>query len=103
MANPQANSPNLAKPSATGPSQSRTDGEATSDVHQRVTTGLHQTALRRPKSPLLVMSGRGADLVVVSVQLKTGYLRLSCSPEMTQDNETAQLLRQVGALHSVPA
>ena len=49
------------------------------------------------------MSGRGADLVVVSVQLKTGYLRLSCSPEMTQDNETAQLLRQVGALHSVPA
>ena len=41
------------------------------------------------------MSSRGEDLVVVSVQLKTGYLRINSSAGMIQDNETAQILKQV--------
>ena len=100
---PKANSPNLAKASATGPSQSRSDGEPASDVHQRAALGLYQTAPARPKSPLLVMSSRGADLIVVSVQLKTGYLRVSCSAEMAQDSEINQTLKQVRKIIYTPS
>lgn len=105
-ANPQANLPNLAKPSVPGFSHSLAAG--TPDVHQEAPAGLHhtalvgpnQTALAGPKSPLLVMSCRGAELAVVSVQLKTGYLRISCGRGLAQDKETLQLLNQVRGLLS---
>lgn len=44
------------------------------------------------------MSSRGTDLVVVSIQLKTGYLRVSCGAGMTQDSEATQSLKQVRAI-----
>ena len=41
------------------------------------------------------MSSRGTSLLVVSVQLKTGYLRVACGDGAVQDKELPQLLKQV--------
>ena len=48
------------------------------------------------------MSSRGADLVVVSVQLKTGYLSVNGCAGESQDSETAQILKQVRGILYAP-
>ncbi len=49
----------------------------------------------RALSPSLVMSSRGTALLVVSVQLKTGYLRLAAGCGAAQDQDLLQRLKQV--------
>lgn len=44
------------------------------------------------------MSSRGARLLLVPIQLKTGYLRISCGEGVAQDKETTQLVKQVRRL-----
>jgi len=45
--------------------------------------------------PSLVMSSRGTALLVVSVQLKTGFLRLAAACGAAQDQDLLQQLKQV--------
>ena len=49
----------------------------------------------RALSPSLVMSSRGTALLVVSVQLKTGFLRLAAGCGAAQDQDLLQRLKQV--------
>lgn len=89
---------NLAKPSATLPGRDHagTASEVSSaDLGQNHKAGLRAAALSGPKTPLLIMSSRGAKLLVVSVQLKTGYMRVSSGDMSLADKEMTQLLRQV--------
>lgn len=41
------------------------------------------------------MSSRGASLLLISIQLKTGYMRISCGGGIAEDKETNQLVKQV--------
>ena len=58
--------------------------------------GPFRTAPAGSNSPLLTMGARGANLLVVSVQLKTGYLRINCGEGLIEDIDMTQLLKQVG-------
>ena len=47
------------------------------------------------QSPSLVMSSRGAVLLVVTVQLKTGYLKAACVEALAYDKAVKQLIMEV--------
>ena len=49
----------------------------------------------RALSPSLVMSSRGTALLVVSVQLKTGFLHLAAGSGAEQNQDLLQRLKQV--------
>ena len=89
---------NLAKPSENLPCHAHAgtaSGVSSADLGQAQAHGLHETALTGPKSSLLIMSSRGAKLLVVSVQLKTGYMRVSRGDLALAETDMTQLLKQV--------
>ena len=61
----------------------------TEALHQ----GIHLS--HRPQSPSLSMHSRDAELLVVSVQLKTGYMKVGLGKAVALDKEVVQLLKQV--------
>ena len=48
-----------------------------------------------PQAPSLVLSSRGAVLLVVSVQLKTGYLKAASGEALAEDQTVKQLVSEV--------